>query len=116
MLANGVYEITFQSIDRIDRASAILRDGHVLGSDRWGLVFSGAYCGDEAGGRERIRLTLLVPPGGELITGFAVGSQGATVEIEGSIGKTSAGKDCAELNIVGERLVVSLDFISALPA
>ena len=62
MLQNGVYEISFQSIDRIDRASAILRDGTILGADQWGAVFAGQWQRDPAHALDRVTLRLHIPP------------------------------------------------------
>jgi hypothetical protein len=114
MLDNGVYEIAFQSIDRIDRASAILRDGSVLGSDQWGAVFAGSYRCDRDDAVDRVSLKLQVPPGAELITGFAAGPEGAVLDIVGTFAH-AAGTRRVDIEIGGHPLAIELSFLSPLP-
>lgn len=115
MLQNGVYEISFQSIDRIDRANAILRDGTILGSDKWGAVFAGQWQFDADQALDRVTLRLQVPPKGELITGFSAGPHGAIVDIVGAFAHDQAGKR-AKIEIGGQPLDVELSFVSPLPS
>jgi hypothetical protein len=115
MLQNGVYEISFQSIGRIDRANAILRDGTILGSDKWGAVFAGQWQVDAHQALDHVTLRLQVPPKGELITGFSAGPHGAIVDIVGAFAHDQAGKR-AKIEIGGQPLDVELSFVSPLPS
>ncbi len=72
MLADGVYELFYRCEGTDDPFSesllVALKAGRLLGSDRWGGVFTGHCHFDPATGRNRISGRLQVPPGGMLVT------------------------------------------------
>ena len=95
-------------------ALAILRNGSVLGSDQWGGIFSGSYLFDPKTRRTRFRVRIVVPPEGELITGFAAGPDGATLEIFADFEQTLPNSS-ATVDIAGQPLEIALSFLGPLP-
>lgn len=126
MFDEGLYGLIFrdhhQGLPRCDAhgsyhdgdALAILRNGSVLGSDQWGGIFSGSYAFDPKTGRTRVRVRIVVPPEGELITGFAAGPDGATIEIFADFEQAMA-HSSTTVDIAGQPLDVALSFLGPLP-
>jgi hypothetical protein len=72
MLRDGLYELFYRAEAEPDSGYEslllALRNGNVLGSDRWGGVFAGRCDFDEGKREHRVQVRLLVPPGGMLVT------------------------------------------------
>ncbi|MCB1513431.1 MAG: hypothetical protein KDJ18_01180 [Hyphomicrobiaceae bacterium] len=95
-------------------ALAVLRNGKILGSDHWGAVFMGSYEYDAVSETNAVHLRLHVPPGGELVTGFAAGPEGAILEISGCFGRAApVARAIAE--VAGQPLEVTMTYLGALP-
>jgi len=118
MLANGLYGLRFAATH--DGAAeegsglAVLRDGKVLGSDPGGAVFTGTYEFDAARSLNKVRLRVDVPADGVLVTGFAAGASGATLEVVGAF--AGAAEDAsAFVQIAGAPLGVQIRYLGPLP-
>ena len=118
MMDEGIYSLEYRSHDglepEIGSALAALRNGKILGSDRWGGVFVGSYEFDPVSERNTVHLRLSVPPDGRLITGFAAGPEGATVDIVGSF-ERAAPVTKTRAEIAGQPLDVTMTYIGPLP-
>lgn len=118
MMDEGIYSLEYSggTDDSSERGSALaaLRNGKILGSDRWGAVFMGSYEFDPVTERNSVHLRLNVPPDGRLITGYAAGPEGATLDIVGSF-ERAAPKTTAVASLEGAELEVTLTYIGPLP-
>ncbi len=118
MLANGIYGLRFAATHDGEPEEgsglAVLRDGNVLGSDPGGAVFTGTYEFDAARNLNRVRLRLDVPADGVLVTGFAAGPSGATLEVAGAFQATSPDAP-AFIQIAGAPLGVQIRYLGPLP-
>lgn len=118
MLDDGIYEIGYSAEDGgehySDTALATLVGGRILGSDRWGGVFEGSYeCGSgEANGKVRVQMR--VPADGVLVTGFAAGGEGVSLDIAGYL-KTTDAEPVAVVEVSGVPLSLRLRYIGPLP-
>lgn len=118
MLENGIYDLNYRADgaggeDAAGYGLAMLRDGVILGSDRWGGLFDGSCTLDGATGKERLHVRLTVPPEGMLITGFQAGPQGAVVEIEGEVAH-GAGEARVSVTVAGAPVTVKLRYLGPL--
>ena len=116
---DGPYSVTYyregEELETTGEAIAVLRGAEVVGSDPWGGVFEGRL---EQLDREPglyLRLKLVVPPWGCLVTGVCAGSEGAEVEISGKVGLDDP-ELAASLDVDGGRVEVKLRYIGVLPA
>jgi hypothetical protein len=86
MFADGLYELQYRSDlapgTQSDSLLVALRDGQLLGSDRWGGVFLGRCVFDEGRCRHKFTVQLQVPPGGMLVTDAVPRAGGALIDIE----------------------------------
>ena len=118
MFQQGLYKIAYRSLDtktpETGSALAILRDGKILGSDPNGGVFMGTYAFDLARALSHVELQIDVPPGGELITGFLGGTQGATLNVDGHFQSPNANSK-AIINVGSGRIEVELSYLGPLP-
>lgn len=118
MLDEGLYNLEYRSASCGDgecgSALAALRNGKILGSDRWGGVFMGSYDFDPVTERNSVHLRLNVPPEGRLVTGFSAGPEGATLDVVGSF-ERAAPVTTARALIAGEPLDVTMTYIGPLP-
>ena len=118
MLSEGIYTLSYlgNSNDQPCIASglAVLRRGKILGSDRLGGVFTGSYSFDSVRQTNMVHVRLKVPDGGILVTGFAAGSEGATVDITGDFDR-AAPTSTATVDVKGQPLDVRLTYLGALP-
>lgn len=122
MLHDGVYELSYTGgcnsggalAEYNGEALAVLRNGKILGADRWGGVFSGTYEFDPIAQNDKVRIRIDVPPEGELITGFAAGPGGATLEIVAAV-EQRVHSACTRVDIGGEPVDVEFSFIGPLP-
>jgi hypothetical protein len=85
MLQDGLYDLSYRSGRSSDPPTgyglASLRNGRILGSDRWGGVFSGSYHYDAERGVGEIQVRLNAPPDGELVTGLPSGPEGLVLDL-----------------------------------
>lgn len=122
MIDEGLYNVEYRSTghrgDDADAAGgsalAVLRNGKILGSDRWGAVFMGSYEFDPVSETNAVHLRLHVPPEGELVTGFAAGPEGAIVEVTGQFDR-AAPVSRAVADVAGRSLEVTMTYLGALP-
>jgi hypothetical protein len=125
MFDDGVYGLTLRtcyspegpvsgSSDESGEALAILRNGTILGSDRWGGLFSGTYVLHAPTGKIDVHVWLEVPAEAELITGFSAGPEGAVFEIAAALdwGKP---KSSTTVDVHGRPIVIEFAFIGPLP-
>ncbi len=119
MLADGIYAVRFSATHEGEPEHggglATLREGKVLGSDPLGAVFTGTYEYDSVRSLNRVRLRLDVPPGGILVTGFAAGPQGATLDVVGAFAATPD-DTAAFMQIAGAPLGVQIRYLGPLPS
>lgn len=118
MLEDGIYGLRFAASHDGEPADgsglAVLRAGQVLGSDPLGAVFTGTYEFDADRQLNKVRLRLDVPPDGVLVTGFAAGAAGATLEVVGAFAG-SAADSAAFIQIAGAPVGVQIRYLGPLP-
>lgn len=118
MLDEGLYNLEYRAeyLGESDSgtALAVLRNGKILGSDRHGGVFMGSYEYDAMTGLNAVHLRMHVPPDGMLVTGFAAGPDGATVDVVGSFGR-AAPATSAFAEVAGRPVEVTMTYLGALP-
>lgn len=118
MLREGIYSLDYTGEHMGERGSdsalAMLRNGRILGSDRFGVVFAGCLEADAAQGRNTVRLHLQVPPEGVLVNGFTAGPAGALVEIVAALEETMTG-DTGCVEVAGRPVEIRLTYLGPLP-
>lgn len=118
MMDEGLYNVEYRSNACVDQergsALAALRNGKILGSDRWGGVFMGSYEYDPVTERNSVHLRLSVPPEGRLVTGFSAGPEGATLDVVGSF-ERAAPITKAQALVAGEPVEVTMTYLGPLP-
>ncbi|MGD9785742.1 MAG: helix-turn-helix domain-containing protein [Hyphomicrobiaceae bacterium] len=118
MLDEGLYNVEYwpnqAKQGESGSALAVLRNGKILGSDRFGGVFVGSYQFDAAKEVNAVHLRMHVPPEGVLVTGFAAGSDGATVDIVGSFAR-AAPVTRARAEVAGRAVEVQMTYLGPLP-
>jgi hypothetical protein len=118
MLEDGIYGLRFAASHDGEPADgsglAVLRAGKVLGSDPLGAVFTGTYEFDADRQLNKVRLRLDVPADGVLVTGFAAGPAGATLEVVGAFA-ASAADSAAFIQIAGAPMGVQIRYLGPLP-
>lgn len=118
MLDDGLYGLTYMSQDgreaEYGAGLAVLRDGLVLGSDRWGGVFRGRCTHVPDQHVSIVSVTLNVPPHGVLLTGLEAGPEGATLDFSCRFAKP-APTSSATFSVHGEPLKIELRYIGPLP-
>ncbi len=119
MLDDGVYELSFVGCgeDASCRSDgfAVLRDGHLLGSDRNGGVFRG-HCRYDAVERcAVVEVRLIVPPNGVLLTGHEAGPDGALIDVAGRFPLPKP-VSTTVVTVAGAQMEVELRFMGPLGA
>lgn len=117
MLDEGVYGIAYRDPSAETgggTALAVLRNGKILGADRWGGVFSGSFEFDSVEEKNRVRLSFQVPPEGELVTGYVAGSTGAILDVTAAFARAEP-SSTATVEIGGGELEIELAFMGPLP-
>jgi hypothetical protein len=118
MLEDGIYGLRFAAShdgEPTDGSGlAVLRDGKVLGSDPMGAVFTGTYEFDATRQLNKVRLRLDIPADGELVTGFAAGAAGATLDVVGAFAGSSA-ETTVFMQIAGAPVGVQIRYLGPLP-
>ncbi len=118
MFDEGLYRLNYAGHDNAeatsDDALAVLRNGKILGSDRWGGLFTGSYEFDASVETNKLHVRLQVPPGGILVNGFAAGPDGATVDIVGDF-ERAAPVSKTTVEIAGKPIELQLTYLGGLP-
>ncbi len=117
MLDEGIYGLSYSGGERGadgQSALAVLRNGSILGSDRAGALFTGSYQYDAAERTSTVHVRMQIPPGGELVTGFAAGPGGAIVDIVGRFERPDP-HATAVVDVGGRPLEVRLSYLGPLP-
>lgn len=118
MLSDGLYSLDYgSSADAAGYAGsglAVLRAGRVLGTDQRGGVFFGEHRYDTTRSADIVALRMRVPPEGELVTGFAAGAGGATIDIVAAIEPSGARAEMS-VDVGGSPVSIRLTFIGQLP-
>jgi hypothetical protein len=118
MLEDGLYGLRFAASHDGEPGDgdglAVLREGKVLGSDPLGAVFTGTYEFDAARQLNKVRLRLDVPPDGVLVTGYAAGPAGATLDVVGAFSGPLA-ETTAFIQIAGAPVGVQIRYLGPLP-
>lgn len=122
MIDEGLYNLEYRSnlpgargaASDVGSALAVLRNGKILGSDRWGAVFMGSYDFDPETELNSVHLRLHVPADGILITGFTAGPEGATIEIVGSFARALP-VTTTITDVAGHPVEVTMTYLGALP-
>ena len=97
-----------------DGALAVLRNGRILGSDRWGGVFMGSYEYDPVQEVSKVHVRIDVPPEGMLVTGFSAGPAGAMIDIVAEFERATP-IVTTMVEVAGHPLEVQLTYIGPLP-
>lgn len=118
MFDQGVYGLHYRGRDMVEHeggnALAVLRNGKIFGSDRWGGVFAGSYEFDNASETTRVHVRVDVPPYGELVTGYAAGPKGASIDIAGTFDRP-APQSISVVEVAGRPVEVQLTYLGPLP-
>ncbi len=126
MFAEGLYDLGFRAMTSVPSVRgqgssqglgcglALLRRGRILGTDRRGSIFMGRYDYDSNAAMAKVSVMLQVAPERELVTGFAAGADGATIEIEAAISEPAA-KVETMVDVAGQPVVVTLTYVGPLP-
>ncbi len=118
MLDEGLYSLDYRGLRRRkqdgDSALAALRNGKILGSDRFGGVFAGSYEFDQVSQRNNVHVRMQVPPDGELVNGFAAGPSGALLEIVASFERAAPAAK-ARIEVEGRPIEIQLTYLGPLP-
>ncbi|MEQ1695079.1 MAG: hypothetical protein ABL901_04485 [Hyphomicrobiaceae bacterium] len=120
MLRDGLYELYYRSEAEPDGGYEslllALRNGNVLGSDRWGGVFTGRCDFDRATHEHRINVRLLVPPGGMLVTDASPRLLGDQIDVTLTLGRSrDISRSCGLVDVGGQQVRVELQFKGPVP-
>lgn len=117
MLQDGLYDLSYRSglasEPSIGYGLASLRNGRILGSDRWGGVFSGSYRFDAVRGVGEIQVRLNAPPDGVLITGLPSGPDGLTLDVVAEL-KADTPRTSAVVDVGGCPVAVEFSYIGPI--
>jgi hypothetical protein len=92
----------------------VLRNGRILGSDRWGGVFAGSYEYDAVREINSVHVRMQIPPEGTLVTGFQAGPKGATVDIVGRFDR-AAPFASSVVEVAGRPVEIKFSYLGPLP-
>jgi hypothetical protein len=117
MLKDGLYDLSYRSVEAsappIGYGLASLRNGKILGSDRWGGVFSGSYRFDPNRGVGEVHVRLNAPPDGVLITGLPSGPSGLELDLVAELNRDERGTS-AMVNVGGCPVAVEFSYIGPI--
>lgn len=118
MFDEGLYSLRYAGRDgeltSADDALAVLRNGKILGSDRYGGLFTGSYEFDPANETNNMHVRLQIPPDGVLVNGFDAGPEGATIDIVGAF-ERAAPVSTTTVDIGGRPIDLHLTYLGAIP-
>lgn len=120
MLKDGVYELFYRAEAEPDAGYEslllALRNGNVLGSDRWGGVFVGRCDFDSSTNEHRVSVRLLVPPGGMLVTDDSPRLLGDQIDVCVTIGRSrDISSSFGLVDVCGQQVRVELQFKGPAP-
>ena len=120
MLKDGVYELFYRAEadpeGGYESLLLSLRNGNVLGSDRWGGVFTGRCDFDIGANQHRVNVRLLVPPGGMLVTDDAPRMLGDQIDVAVTLGRSrEISSGFGLVDVGGQRVRVELQFKGPVP-
>lgn len=121
MLRDGVYELFYRAEAKpeggFDSLLLALRNGNILGSDRWGGVFVGRCDFDAAKREHRVHVRLLVPPGGMLVTDDSPRLRGDQIDVALTLGHPrDLSTGCGLVDVGGQQVRVELQFKGPVPS
>ncbi len=118
MLDEGIYGLSYagEHMGEVDQGNglAVLRNGKILGSDRWGGVFAGSYEYDPVSKTNNVHVRLEMPPDATLVTGFSSGPDGAVVDIVAAF-ERAAPVSSTVVEIAGTPVAIELTYLGPLP-
>ena len=120
MFRDGVYELFYRSESApeggFDSLLLALRNGNILGSDKWGGVFLGRFEFDPQTQHHRLDVQLHVPPGGMLVTDAKPRPWGDTIDVTLTLANTTAMTSAFDVvNVGGGDIRVELQFKGPVP-
>jgi len=120
MLRDGLYELFYRAeadpSGGFDSLLLALRNGNVLGSDRWGGVFTGRCEYDTLTRQHRINVRLIVPPGGMLVTDDCPRESGDEIDVAVTLGPArELSSGCGLVDVGGQQVRVELQFKGPVP-
>ncbi len=117
MFRDGIYKVSYASPlhdeGSGEHALAAVRGGQITGSDPLGAVFVGDI-GCLSNSVETINVQLTVPAGGELVTGFRAGGNGAVLNVQARIDPENP-SEVQILDVGGDPVAVQLEYLGPLP-
>lgn len=118
MCQDGLYKIAYLSDTQLegefDEALAVVRSGSVLCSDRNGGVYHGAGILDDDRRCFRVDMTIDVPAGRELVTGFAGGARGAQAVVVAHLDPDLRNQRSV-IHINGAPVEIQISYLGPLP-
>lgn len=120
MLQDGLYELLYRAeADTscgFDSLLLALRNGKVLGSDRWGGVFLGDCVFDRARDEHTVKVRFHVPAGGMLVTDDRPRMRGSAIDLSAVLAGDRDGSLPTRLvDLGGQRVEVALKFKGPVP-
>ena len=122
MLHDGLYELLYKPAaaarqQGFDSLLVSLREGQVLGSDRWGGFLYGGCVRDARSGCYHIKARFRIPPGGTLVTDHADRPGGGLIDVSTMLQPLQASSGvCSAVDVAGQQLLFLLHFRCAQPA
>lgn len=118
MCQDGLYKIVYPSdtqlLREFDEALAVVRNGSVLCSDRNGGVYHGAGVLDADQRCFQVDMTIDVPAGRELVTGFAGGGRGAQAAVVAHLDPRLRNQRSV-IHINGAPVEIEISYLGPLP-
>lgn len=117
MLQDGLYDLSYRSGEASAPSTgyglASLRNGTILGTDRWGGVFSGSYRYDAERGVGEVQVRLNAPSDGVLITGLPSGPDGLVLDLVAEF-KADTPATSAVVDVGGCPVTVEFSYIGPI--
>lgn len=118
-IKDGVYELFYRCPcgplgSGSDSLLLVMRQGQLLGADRWGGLISGRCRFDEPTGRHHFEVMFDGPPDGVLVTGAAPPATTRTIELVADV--AGSGKASGTVDLFGESVSLELQYCGPLPA
>ena len=114
---DGVYELFYRHDDVSNPSSdsllLVMRQGQLLGADRWGGLISGHCRFDPSTGRHRFDVVFDAPAHGTLVTGNAPPSAAQPIELVTDVPDT--GRATGTIDLFGASVTLELQYRGPLP-
>ena len=119
MLQDGLYELHYRPAggmagDDGDSLLLAMRNGKLLGSDRWGGVLLGHCIFDAQSQKHQFRVRLQVPPGGHLVTDSLPRPDGAIIAIDADFDDAALSR-YGVVDVGGQPVRIELMFKGPVP-